>query len=127
MRGQPAGVSFIAVSIRARSVYRPMILRIFHGNVNYCFDARVSWRPPRSSRQDPFTKSACASSGCRTDDPLHAPKGPARRRIEVARERRFGYLLVESTGLPEPVRVAEPRLGRRTVLTFPLLPPPQKN
>ncbi len=26
-----------------------------------------------------------------------------------------------------PPPVAEPRLGRRTVLTFPLLPPPQKN
>ena len=33
---------------------------------------------------------------------------------------RFDYLLVESTGISEP-------LGRRTVLTFPLLPPPQKN
>jgi hypothetical protein len=26
-----------------------------------------------------------------------------------------------------PLPAAEPRLGRRTVLTFPLLPPPQKN
>jgi len=40
---------------------------------------------------------------------------------------RFDYLLVESTGLSEPLPGAEPRLGRRTVLTFPLLPPPQKN
>jgi Protein of unknown function (DUF1826) len=39
----------------------------------------------------------------------------------------FDYLLVESTGISEPLPVAEPRLGRRTVLTFPLLPPPQKN
>src|SRR5712692_9068953 len=39
---------------------------------------------------------------------------------------RFDYLLVESTGLSESLPVAEPRLGRRTVLTFPLLPPPQK-
>lgn len=37
---------------------------------------------------------------------------------KLAREGRFDYLLVP---------VAEPRLGRRTVLTFPLLPPPQKN
>jgi G3E family GTPase len=44
-----------------------------------------------------------------------------------AREGRFDYLLVESTGLSEPLPRAEPRLGRRTVLTFPLLPPPQKN
>ena len=26
-----------------------------------------------------------------------------------------------------PLPAAEPRLGRRTALTFPLLPPPQKN
>ena len=37
------------------------------------------------------------------------------------------YLLVESTGLLEPLPGAEPRRGRRTILTFPLLPPPQKN
>ncbi len=29
--------------------------------------------------------------------------------------------------ISEPLPVAEPRLGRRTVLTLPLLPPPQKN
>ena len=46
---------------------------------------------------------------------------------KLAREGRFDYLLVESTGISEPRPVAEPRLGRRTVLTFPLLPPPQKN
>src|SRR5713226_6994701 len=43
------------------------------------------------------------------------------------RREAFDYLLVESTGRSEPLPVAEPRLGRRTVLTFPLLPPPQKN
>jgi len=37
------------------------------------------------------------------------------------------YLLVESTGIPEPLPAAVPRLGRRTALTFPLFPPPQKN
>src|ERR1700736_1211575 len=47
--------------------------------------------------------------------------------IKLAREGRFDYLLVESTGISEPLPVAEPRLGRRTVLTLPLLPPPQKN
>ena len=46
---------------------------------------------------------------------------------KLAREGRFDYLLVESTGISEPLPVAEPRLGRRTVLTFPLVPPPQKN
>lgn len=37
------------------------------------------------------------------------------------------YLLVVSTGMSEPLPAAESRLGRRTALTFPLLPPPQKN
>jgi hypothetical protein len=46
---------------------------------------------------------------------------------KLAREGRFDYLLVESTGLSEPLPGAEPRLGRRTVLTVPLLPPPLKN
>jgi hypothetical protein len=46
---------------------------------------------------------------------------------KLAREGRFDYLLVESTGISEPLPAAEPRLGRRTVLSFPLLPPPQKN
>jgi G3E family GTPase len=44
-----------------------------------------------------------------------------------AREGRFDYLLVGSTGVPEPLPAAETRLGRRTALTFSLLPPPQKN
>jgi G3E family GTPase len=46
---------------------------------------------------------------------------------KLAREGCFDYFLVESTRISEPLPVAEPRLGRRTVLTFPLLPPPQKN
>ena len=33
----------------------------------------------------------------------------------------FDYLLLE------PLAAAEPRLGRRTARTLPLLPPPQKN
>lgn len=45
----------------------------------------------------------------------------------LAREGRVDYLLVESTGISEPLPAAKPRLGRRTALTFPLLPPPQKN
>jgi len=45
----------------------------------------------------------------------------------LVREGRFDYLLVESTGISEPLPVARPRLGRRTALTFPLFPPPQKN
>jgi hypothetical protein len=37
------------------------------------------------------------------------------------------YLFVESAGISEPLPGADPRLGRRTILSFPLLPPPQKN
>jgi hypothetical protein len=39
----------------------------------------------------------------------------------------IGHYLVELTGISEPLPTAEPRRGRRTVLIFPLLPPPQKN
>jgi G3E family GTPase len=46
---------------------------------------------------------------------------------KLAHEGRFDYVLVESTGISEPLPVAKLRLGRRTVLTLPLLPPPQKN
>ena len=46
---------------------------------------------------------------------------------KLAREGRFDYLFVESTWISEPLPVAELRLGRRTALTFPLFPPPQKN
>ncbi len=42
-------------------------------------------------------------------------------------EGRFDYLLVGSTAVSEPLPPAETRLGRRTALTLPLLPPPQKN
>jgi hypothetical protein len=55
------------------------------------------------------------------------PGSSRKASANLAREGRFGYLLVESTGISEPLPAAEPRLGRRTVLTFPLLPPPQKN
>jgi len=43
------------------------------------------------------------------------------------RRKRLDYFFLESAGISEPLPVVEPRLGRRTVLTFPLLPPPQKN
>ena len=49
------------------------------------------------------------------------------RQSRLAREGCFDYLFVEPAGISGPLRVAELRLGRRTVLTFPLLPPPQKN
>src|SRR6202162_2861824 len=40
---------------------------------------------------------------------------------------RFDYLLVGSAGVAEPLPAAVARLGRRTALSLPLLPPPQKN
>src|SRR5262249_55521398 len=46
--------------------------------------------------------------------------------VSSARDGRVDYSLAESTGLPE-LPAAEARLGRRTTLTFPLGPPPQKN
>ena len=57
---------------------------------------------------------------------MGSPAGPAsaadscngRRRSKLAREGRFDYFRVESTGISEPPPVAEPRLGRRTVLTL---------
>ncbi len=49
-----------------------------------------------------------------------------RRITRVATGAAFDHLRVESMGRQEP-RAAEPRLGRRTALSFPLLPPPQKN
>ena len=58
---------------------------------------------------------------------LKTPRGLLVEVSQLAREGRFDYLLVESTAIPDPLPVAEPRLGRRTVLTFPLRPPPQKN
>jgi hypothetical protein len=46
--------------------------------------------------------------------------------IVVARIGRVDYLLV-GAGNAERLPVEAPRLRRRTVLTFPLRPPPQKN
>ena len=46
---------------------------------------------------------------------------------KLAREGRGDYLLVESSGNSATLPAAEPCLVRRTALTFPLFPPPQKN
>ena len=56
-----------------------------------------------------------------------AASGSRTSSYELDVQSRFDYLLLDSTGISEPLPVAEPRLGRRTVLTFPLLAPPQKN
>jgi hypothetical protein len=58
--------------------------------------------------------------------PRIVPTNGRSRLSTLAREGRFDYLFAESTENSEPLLV-EPRLGRRTALTFPLLPPPQKN
>ena len=55
------------------------------------------------------------------------PGSSRKASANLARKGRFDYLFVESTGISERLPAAEPRLGRRTALTFPLLPPPQKN
>ena len=64
-------------------------------------------------------------------------RGQGRRRLRDKRRRPsppsicsgapIDDLLVQSTGVLEPLPAAELRLGRRTLLTLPLLPPPQKN
>lgn len=62
-----------------------------------------------------------------TDDLLGAPRGPVVEVETLARDGRFDYSVVESTEISEPLAAPAPRLGHRTVLTFPLRPPPQKN
>ena len=66
------------------------------------------------------------NAGIERDLPPVDPGNGQSQRL-TARERGFDYLLVGSTGVSEPLPAAETRLGRRTALTFPLLPPPQKN
>jgi hypothetical protein len=66
------------------------------------------------------------NAGIERDLPPVDPGDGQSRRL-AARESRFDDLLVESAGISESLPAAEPRLGRRTALTFPLLPPPQKN
>jgi hypothetical protein len=48
-------------------------------------------------------------------------------RGKASRASWFNHLLVASTGFPEPLPLAELRLGRRTARIFPLFAPPQKN
>src|SRR5213596_2918816 len=71
--------------------------------------------------------STSGSSRCRTDDLLHAPRGPARRGIET---RPRGPLRLLARGVDAALGAACPVRSLvwagGTVLTFPLLPPPQK-
>jgi hypothetical protein len=88
----------------------------------------------RTGRQEKsiavLTKDTITPAAASRPFGVSAPCRPGSSRkasANLAREGRFDYLLVESTGISELLPSAEPRLGRRTVLTFPLLPPPQKN
>jgi hypothetical protein len=81
---------------------------------------RRSLRRGRRLVRSSFPARTCAPG-------VRPPSSGTRGRGVQARPRRpLDYLLVEWMGLPEPLPGAE-RLGRRTALTFPLLPPPQKN
>jgi hypothetical protein len=92
--------------------------------------SNAQWRsaqPPSPDRYRPSLPDAYAgNAGIVGDVPPFDPGDGQSQRL-AAREGRFDYLLVGSTAISEPLLAAEPRLGRRTVLTFPLLPPPQNN
>src|ERR1700731_5321510 len=94
-------------------------------NIETCYLERTCLRDSRGS---PFGHAypAAASRPFGVSAPCR-PGSARKASANLAREGRFDYLLVESTGISELLPSAEPRLGRRTVLTFPLLPPPQKN
>ena len=83
---------------------------------------------PRSVRSDPRFRLLLPPLSQKVDRNRSEPLDGTPKSVEVsklAREGRFDYLLVESTGISEPLPVAGPRLGRRTALTLPLFPPPQ--
>ena len=68
----------------------------------------------------------------RAGDPAFGGSAPCRPGFataspNLAREGRFDYLPVEATEVLEPPPAAETHVGRRTALTFPLVPPLQKN
>jgi len=58
---------------------------------------------------------------------LISPGSSRKASTNLAHEGGVDYLLVVSMEVAVPLPAREARLGRRTVLTFPLLPPPQKN
>jgi hypothetical protein len=79
------------------------------------------WKAPYGGTPD---RHKYPSAGYMSQDLAHVD-GASRHAL--AREGAFVYLLVEATVASEPLPVAEARFGRRTVLTLPLFPPPQKN
>jgi hypothetical protein len=58
----------------------------------------------------------CGAGSKPVDQPSAEAGAPKSTGVQIA---------LESTEILAPPRVAGPRLGRRTALTFPLLPPPQ--
>ena len=118
---QPSGkgpAEYFTGMVRVDPLFQaPAPARVLGVNVTFEPCARTNWH----------THPLGATCVSRSAPPRRSPS----RRMPSSGSRplllRCDYLLVESTGISEPLPVAEPRLGRRTVLTFPLLPPPQKN
>src|SRR5215470_6327981 len=90
----------------------------------------------RTARATHWNPCSCTTEHCcdRTHSTIRPPSDDPARRYEPlclwqgsARDARVDYSLAESTGMSEPLPATERRLGRRTALTFPLGPPPQKN
>jgi pimeloyl-ACP methyl ester carboxylesterase len=86
--------------------------------------------PPSSSDHAPYAKRAMARDMISGMTQLGLSGSPQHLRGKRCVGYFFFFFILESTGLFWPRPVAERRLGRlglRTVLTFPLFPPPQKN
>jgi hypothetical protein len=69
--------------------------------VESCMSTPAAVRVPRVKRRS--ARTGCGPGRTTTDDVLHTPRGPARGCIEVRPRGRFDYLLVESTGISEPL------------------------
>src|SRR5260370_455633 len=100
-----------------------------------CSDGTRSARSWKSKH--PWTSPGCATEWCfailslRIDSVRNRTKpGAVISRIELTAAPSTGclhYSLVESAGIPAALPAAESRRGRRTALSLPLSPPPQKN
>src|ERR1700680_2735265 len=85
-------------------------------NIETCYLERTCLRDSRGS---PFGHAypAAASRPFGVSAPCR-PGSARKASANLAREGRFDYLLVEATGISQLLPSAEPRLGRRTVLTI---------